>query len=359
MTDADSQQAFADAENDPAARRSLTRTLRWPLMVGAPIIIIAVAVFFAMNAGKSESTDDAYVQTARTAISPSIAGRVIEIDVKENQAVKKGQVLFKLDAADYQVAVAEAEAAVSAARFQAQALEATYRQRKADLAAAEETAGYTAKEAQRQKDLAGAGVTPQMTAAQAQHTADQAASQVAVARQAVVTALADIGGREGLPIEAQPKVQEAKAALLRARLNLGYTVVTAPADGVVAKVEQLQVGSRVNASQQVFWLISGQPWIEANFKEDQLKHMRVGQPATVKIDAYDHALKGHVASFSPGTGGSFSLLPPENSTGNWVKVTQRLPVRLVFDEAPPPLSGGLSAKVTVDVSSARGPAVRR
>ena len=353
MSDADSQQAMADVEVDPAGRRSMGRILRWPLMIGVPLLILAVATYFLLTAGKSQSTDDAFVQSARTAISPSISGRVIEIDVKENQTVAKGQVLFKLDAADYQVAVSEAEAALAAARFQAQGLHAVYGQRLADLSAAEETAAYTRREATRQQALAAAGVATQAQAAEALHAADQAEAQIAVARQQIATALADIGGREGASLEDQPKVMQAKAALLRARLNLSYTTVTAPADGVVTKVEQLQVGSRVDPSQPLFWLVSGQPWVEANFKEDQLKHMRVGQPATVRIDAYDHELKARVASFSPGTGGSFALLPPENSTGNWVKVTQRLPVRLVLDNPPAGLSGGLSAKVTVDIRSGR------
>jgi membrane fusion protein (multidrug efflux system) len=359
LSDADSQAAVADAETDTNTRRSIGQLLRWPLMIGVPVVVLAVALFFLLTGGKTQATDDAFVQSARTAISPSIAGRVVEIDVRENQVVRKGQVLFKLDDADYRVAVSEAEAAVASARYEAQGSQAVYGQRLADLAAAQETAAYTRREAERQKALAAAGVATQMAAAEAGHAADQAQSQIAVVRQQVVSALADIGGREGLSIEAQPKVLQAQAALMRARLNLSYTTVTAPADGVVTKVEQLQVGSRVAASQQLFWLISGQPWIEANFKEDQLKHMRVGQPATVRIDAYDHDLSAHVASFSPGTGSNFALLPPENSTGNWVKVTQRLPVRLVLDNPPAGLSGGLSAKVTVDITSARGAAKAR
>ena len=131
-----------------------------------------------------------------------------------------------------------------------------------------------------------------------------------------------------------------------------HTVIVAPTDGIVARVEQLQVGAYVNPSQTVFYLLSGQPWIEANFKENQLAKMRVGQPAKIKIDAFSKdELTGHLASFAPGTGAAFSALPAQNATGNWVKVVQRLPVRIAFDKPPPEMAAraGLSAQVTVDV----------
>jgi membrane fusion protein (multidrug efflux system) len=359
VSDAEGYQAIADAEVEAAqhrTKRTLGQRLRWPLMIGVPLIVVAVVAYVILTGGKFESTDDAYVQAARAAISPSISGRVIEIDVTENQPVRKGQVLFKLDPADYQVAVAQAEAALATARFETQGSQAVYGQRQADLAAALETVAFTAREATRQKALAAAGVATQAQADEAAHAAEQARRQIAVVRQQIASALADIGGQTGMPADRQPRVMQAKAELDRARLNLSYATVVAPADGVVTKVEQLQVGNRVAASQTLFWLVSGKPWIEANFKEDQLAHMRVGQPATIKVDAYDHDLKAHVASFSPGTGSSFALLPPENATGNWVKVVQRLPVRLTLDEAPPHLSGGLSAKAIVDVRSATTPA---
>jgi membrane fusion protein (multidrug efflux system) len=158
------------------------------------------------------------------------------------------------------------------------------------------------------------------------------------------------------PPDAQPAVQRAAAALKRARLNLGYTIVRAPQDGVVTRVNQLQVGDFVSASRPVFSLVGRHFWIEANYKENQLRYMRLGQPATVKIDAFpDREIKAHVASFSPGTGNSFALLPPENATGNWVKVVQRLPIELHFDEMPSdiPLHAGLSADVTVDTGHVR------
>ena len=356
MSDAEGYQAIAEAEEGAARNRgkpTLGQRLRWPLMIGGPLIVLAIVAYCILTGGKFESTDDAYVQAARAAISPSIDGRVIEIDVGENQTVKRGQVLFRLDPSDYRVTVAQAEAALAAARFETQGSRAVYDQRNADLAAAQESVAYTTREAARQRDLATAGVATRAQADAAAHDAEQARRQIAVVRQQIASALADIGGRADVASDRQPKVMQAKAALDRARLDLGYTTIVAPADGVVTKVEQLQVGNRVEASKTLFWLVSGQPWIEANFKEDQLAHMRIGQPATINVDAYDRPLKAHVVSFSPGTGSSFALLPPENATGNWVKVVQRLPVRLALDETAPHLSAGLSAKAKVDVRSAK------
>ncbi len=357
MSDAEGYDAIAEAEVEAARKRpsrTLGQRLRAPLMIGVPLVILAGVGVVVLTGGKSETTDNAYVQASRTAISASIDGRVVGIEVHENQAVKKGQVLFRLDPADYEVAVSEAEAALAQARFDVQGRRAVYAQRLADMAAAEETAGYAKREAARQRDLAAAGVATQAQADEARHAADQAQRQIAVVRQQIATALADLGGSADAPTERQPKVLEAQARLERARLDRSYAAVVAPADGVVAKVEQLQVGARVSASQAVFWLVSGKPWVEANFKEDQLAHMRVGQPATIKVDAYDTPLKAHVASFSPGTGSSFALLPAENASGNWVKVVQRVPVRLTLDAAAPAnLGAGLSAKATVDVRSGR------
>jgi len=358
VSDAEGYEAIADAEANATGRRrerSLGQRLRWPLMIGIPVLVLAgIGVFVLLTGGKSETTDNAYVQANRTGISASIDGRVTEIDVQENQRVAKGQVLFRLDPADYQVAVSEAEAALAQARFDVQGKRALYNQRLADLAAVQETAAYAQREAARQSDLAAAGVATKAQADEARHAADQAQRQVAVVRQQIATALAELGGRADMATERQPAVLQAAAKLERAKLDRSYAAVIAPTDGVVAKVEQLQVGQRVEASKPLFFVISGKPWIEANFKEDQLAHMRVGQPATIKVDAYDKPLKAHVASFSPGTGASFALLPAENATGNWVKVVQRVPVRLTLDEpTPATLSAGLSAKATVDIRSGK------
>ncbi len=357
MSDAEGYEAISKAEVEASGRRrgkTLGQRLRWPLMIGVPALILVIVGIVVLTGGKSQSTDDAYIQSTRTAISTSIGGRVIEIDVRENQPVKKGEVLFRLDPADYQVAVSAAEAALAQSRFDLQAKRAVYGQRLADLAAVQETFAYAQREAVRQQGLAAAGVATKAQADEARHAADQAQRQIAVAQRQVATALADLGGRADIPADRQPSVLQAQAKLERAKLDRSYAAVIAPTDGVVAKVEQLQVGQRVEASKPLFWLVSGKPWIEANFKEDQLAHMRVGQPATVTVDAYNKALNAHVESFSPGTGASFALLPAENATGNWVKVVQRVPVRLTLDEAAPAnLSAGLSATVKVDVRSGR------
>jgi membrane fusion protein (multidrug efflux system) len=332
-----------------APRRGFWSRWRWPLMIGGPVVILAIAAYLVLTGGKTQETDDAYVQVAKAPISTAVSGRVIEIDVKENQVVKAGQVLLRLDPADVGADLDRAQASLAAANVQVATLRAQYEDRRVALATAQQTATFADREAARQKALVEAGVASRQQADEAQHAADMARQQVSSARQQLVAAqaaLSDGGG--GAP----PAVLQARAAIKMARLGLGHTVIVAPQDGVVTRVDQLQLGAYVNPAQTLFWLISGEPWVEANFKEDQLAKMRVGQPAAIHIDAHGSGdIAGHVASFSPGTGAAFSALPAQNATGNWVKVVQRLPVRIAFDKAPPDMASraGLSAKVTVDI----------
>jgi membrane fusion protein (multidrug efflux system) len=327
------------------------RRWRWPLMLGGPLLITAIVGYFIVTAGRFQSTDDAYVQAARVPISASIGGRVVELDVKENQHVAAGQVLFRLDVNDYAATLDQAKAQLASARLQVLALQAAYALQQANLKTAIGTAAYADREAARQKALLDAGVTSRDQYELAVHNADVAHHDVASAQQQVAQALANLGGT-GLTVDSHPSVQQARALVDKASINVGDGTVSSPQSGVVTRVEELQVGSYVNAAQTLFWLVSGKPWVEANFKEDQLAHMRVGQPVTIKVDAVaGHSFRGHVESFSPGSGQAFSPLPAQNATGNWVKVVQRLPVRIAFDETPPDMAGraGLSAVVTVDV----------
>jgi len=333
---------------DETGGRSLGDRLRWPLLIGGPVIVIAVVAWFVLTGGRYQSTDDAYVQASRTPISANVSARVVELDVKDNQQVHKGDVLFRLDDRDFKVALSQAEAALAAARLQVKTERATSGQQDAAVRVAQDAVAYANRELARQKELASGGVASQQQLDQARNADDEAKSRLIVAQQQAAAARTQAGDKG--PIDQHPAVMQAQAALDRAKLQLGYTIIRAPQDGVAAKVEQIQLGSYITAAQPLFWLVSGRPYVEANFKEDQLARMRVGQAAEVDIDAYSgKTFTGRVASFSPGAGSTFSILPAQNATGNWVKVVQRLPVRIEFDQTPPAMAAsGLSAKVKVD-----------
>jgi membrane fusion protein (multidrug efflux system) len=340
-----------------ARRRTLQEHLRLPLMLLAPLVVIGGAVYFYFTGGRYQSTDDAYVEAAQMVISSNISGRVSEIDIRDNELLKKGAVLFRIDDAPFRIAVQEAQARLGSARLEVEALQATYRQRQAEVTGAEDTLAYQQREYDRQNGLLASGISSQVQVNQLRHALDNARQLRASAREELAAVAASLGGDAGISIESHPAVLQARAALDRALLNLSYSVIHAPEDGIVAKVEQLQVGNYINASSPLFALISTQDvWVEANFKESQLTYMRPGQAATVKIDSYPGQLfHARITSLSPGTGAAFSVLPPENATGNWVKVVQRLPVRLAVTDAPRTLAlrAGLSADVSVDTRHAR------
>jgi membrane fusion protein (multidrug efflux system) len=328
---------------------------RWIVMVSGPLLILAVLAWYLVSLGRFQTTDNAFVQVAKTPVAPSIAGRVVEIYVRENQAVKKGEVLFRLDSRDARANLSAAEAQLASAEQMVAQQRAVFGREQANVAAAREKLSYAEAEATRQAGLAKAGAGSVQQADQARHAARLAREQLRAAEQSAAAALAVLGGDPKAGSDAAAVLQ-ARAQVERAQLNASYTEVVAPSDGVVARVDQMPVGAYLNASQSAFWLLSGRPWVEANFKEDQVARMRVGQPVEIHIDAYPKGrLKGRVASFAPGTGQAFSALPAQNATGNWVKVTQRLPVRIEFDEPPPEMAtrAGLSATVRVDVRSGR------
>jgi membrane fusion protein (multidrug efflux system) len=347
----------ADKAKAPLAPTGAERMarLRAPLMVGGVAVVAIVAGYVYLTGGRYESTDDAYSQAAGVDVSANIAGRVIEVDVKEGQMVKAGQVLFRLDPAPFDIAIASGQAQVADARQQLQSQLAAYKQRQLDVKNAEDAAAYAERERARNKELLAAGAVSQAEYDQAQRQADAAKLAVGTSQQALAQALAGLGGKADQTIDAHPAVRQANATLARADLNKAWTFIRAPQDGRVTKVEQLQVGDYINAATPTFHLVTGTPWVEANFKENQLKHMRVGQPATVKIDAYaGYRCKGRVASIAPATDQTFSMLPAQNASGNWVKVVQRLPVRIEFscDPALVP-AAGLSTGIKVDTGFKR------
>src|SRR5882757_3395586 len=337
------------------ARKTRLQRLRWPLMSLAAIAVLGGGAYFYITSGRYQSTDDAYAQAATVSISSNVAGRVSEIEVRDNELAHRGATLFKLDDAPFRIAVSDAAARLADTRLQIESLKSTYRQRQVELRAARDTQSYAQQQYDRQRRLLTSGIASQAQFDQAAHALDAARQQVANVQQQIGVALADLGGDPDIVPERHPLVEQAQAALDRAQLDLSYTVIKAPTDGVVAKVEQLQVGDYIAASTPVFALVSTHDvWIEANFKEVQLARMHPGQIASVKIDRYPgRPFSAQVTSMSPSTGSQFSLLPPENATGNWVKVVQRVAVRLQLTQSDSEflLQSGLSADVTVDTHS--------
>ena len=332
-------------------RRPLRQRLRLPLMIAGPAVVLLAGAWWYLTTGRYVSTDDAYVQAARTMISADVSGRVVAVEVHDNQRVANGQVLFRIDDRPFRIAVEQAKAKLAAARLKIEALKATYNQKAADAKAAEDTLAYQQREYDRQRELVARGVASRQAYDQAQNALQVARQKAASTQSDLANTVAMLGGNPNIAVDQHPDVQDAQSALDKAALDLSYTVVQAHEPGIVTKVDQLQVGSYVNAATPVFSMISDRVWVEANFKETELTHMRPGQSATVEVDTFPGTVcHAKVESLSPGTGLTFSLLPPENATGNWVKVVQRLPVRLALDDSchDLPLHAGLSADVEVD-----------
>jgi membrane fusion protein, multidrug efflux system len=339
-------------------RRSLRQRVRLPLMLFGPILVLLAAFYWYLTSGRYMATGDAFIEAARVAISTDIPGRITAVAVRNNQRVKRGQTLFRLDPRPFQIAVEAAQAKLASARLNLEALKATYREKVADEKATEASLAYLQRQFGREKRLFATGAASGEQLDQAQRAYEVARQNLAANQHDIANVLASLGGNPDLPINEHPTVAAAQAGLDRALLNLSYTAVRAPQSGILTKVDELQVGDYVNASTPLFYLMSDRRlWVTANFKETALTHMRPGQKAWVEVDAYPGmTFPAAVESLSPGTGLTFSLLPAENATGNWVKVVQRLPVRLRLLKSDPaglPLHAGLSVTAEVDTGYRR------
>ena len=332
----------------------LKRTLT---LFAGPLIIAAVAIYFYMIGGRYMETDNAYLKAGMMSIASEISGKVVEVSVTDNSRVEAGQLLFRVDDQPYQIALVRAEANLVKVGGDVESLKADYFNKLADLDQSKTQHDYYLREFNRLNSLLARKTVSAAEVDQAEYLYLDAINEMQVTTQAlqvVKARLIDID----LPLEQHPSYLLALAERDRARLDLSHVHIVAPSSGVVANFS-IQKGEYIIAGAPLFSLVDDSYiWVEANFKETDLTHLQVGQTATINVDSYpDHQWLGRVASITPGTGSEFSLLPAQNSTGNWVKVVQRITVNLAIDplisDAPIGLTTGMSARVKVDTGHSR------
>ena len=324
---------------------------RIALMLLVPVILLGGGAYFYLSGGRYVDTDNAYVQQSKVSISSDVAGRIVSVSVANNQAVKAGDVLFAVDPEPYRIALSQADAALAAARVNVEQLRVGLAVARAKLAAAESTLDIRQTDWDRKSALQTQGVTAVSSLDDARLALQTAQSTVALETQDVANATAALGGNPEIETDAHPAVLAAMAARENAARNLEKTTVLSPADGVVSQVASLNVGQFVATGSTIATLVETErTWVEANFKETQLTGLATGMPVEVTVDAYPGlALTGHVDSIGAATGSEFALIPAQNATGNWVKVVQRIPVRIVLDSGDgDSLRAGMSAAVKVD-----------
>ena len=342
----------------PRRKRRFVGRFRLLLMFIVPLALLAGGIWWWVTGGRYQSTEDAYLQQAKINVASDVSGRVVAVPVADNQTVKAGDVLFRVDPEPYRIAVRQDDADIASARLKVEQLKSAYSQAVAAEKAGADEATYYRNEFERQSQLAKTGISAQATLDQARHYLDKAHMQLVIARQRIDSARAALNGNPDLPVDKHPLVMAALAARQKDAYDLKRTTVKAPADGVVYQAASFKPGQYVTSGTPLFMLVeTGDTWIDANFKETQLDHMHPGQTATIAFDTYpEHSFKATVEAIGAGTGEQFSLLPAQNATGNWVKVTQRIPVRLKFktDQANLALRAGMSATVSVDTGHERG-----
>lgn len=345
-----------EIESGVTAQQAAQRHLRKILLLVVPAAVLAAAAWFWLQGGRYASTENAFVRADIAQIAGEVPGRVIELVAKEHTHVRTGDVLLKLDPEPYKLALDKAEAELDSARATVEQAKAGLRETRGEFQEAESRYLYLDAQAVRQKGLAGRGVTPAAKLEQAESDAVQARDRLGMLRERINRFEAALGGKPDRNTDEFAIVREKKASRDRAKLDLANTEIKAPIDGIVVNL-RLQPGEQVKAQTPLFSLVSDRrPWVEANFKETDLTSVGVGQRATVVLDIYpDIVWDATVESISPATGAEFAILPPQNASGNWVKVVQRLPVRLKLTPRPgePQLRAGMTASVSIDTGRQR------
>jgi membrane fusion protein (multidrug efflux system) len=338
-----------------AAPRPRRRIVRRVLLALGPIAVLVGAAYAYLATGRFVSTDNAYVKADVGVVSAQISGPIVEVAVRENQEVAQGDELFKIDETPFRVKLDQANAQLGAAYDYVEGIRASYRQRLSQLELDKTNAAYQKRELERLQALASRQLASQQAVDDARNKSDVASQTVVVTERSLDQIRAQLGGDPDKPLTEQAAYLALKSMRDTAEIDLERTVVRAPFDGIASKVPML--GHYVAPGVAVMSVVSNrEKWIEANFKETDLTHVVVGQPVTIELDTYpDRTWQGRVQSIAEATGAEFSVIPAQNATGNWVKVTQRIPVRIAINALPddPELRVGMSAVVEIDTGYER------
>lgn len=325
---------------------------RWrPLLLWAiPLVLLAGAGYYLAAQARYVSTDNAYVKSDMSELAPEVSGTIREVRVVENAPVKTGDVLLVIAGRGLAIAVDAASARVDLALNDLRTQQAARREKATELAVARGDAQYARRELERQRGLAAKGLVAAAKLDDAARAVDASAGRIAVLERDLQRLEVALGPALNGDLEAHPAVRAARAAVATARLDVEHMNVVAPRDGIASRVPQ--VGDHVTAGRPALAIVDPQGlWVEANFKETDLEYVRAGQPVKVELDTYSHRVwQGEVASIAQATGAEFAVIPPQNASGNWVKVVQRVPVRIRLARRAddPPLRAGMSAEVRID-----------
>ncbi|HVV40473.1 MAG TPA: HlyD family secretion protein [Nitrobacter sp.] len=336
----------------------LRRHRRTLLLVVLPLIALIAGIAFYLSGGRYVTTDDAYVGAQKVLITPEVSGKIDKVSVKEGQHVKKGDLLFEIDPAPYRFAVQQAEAKLNDATIEYNTLKANLAIYAKSSALSQESINVKQRDVDRKTSLVKSNAGSRLDLDNSISALVQAQGLNQILQQQIANARNKLLGDPDLPLEKFPAYAQAKAALGDAQRNLRNTELRAPIDGVATQVDNIQLGRFVAAGTPVFSVVDlDNPWVDANPKESDFTYVGVGQTVDLYIDSFpDHVFKGTVGSLSPGTGATFAILPPQNATGNFVKIVQRIPVRIYFDKNDPmvaKLKSGMSVYVSIDTHHQR------
>jgi membrane fusion protein, multidrug efflux system len=331
----------------------MRRYRRVLLLVVLPLVALVGGLTFYLNGGRYVTTDDAYVGAQKVLITPDISGKIEKVVVREGQQVNQGDVLFEIDPIPFRLAVEQARAAVEQAHTTFDNLKANIKIYDQMVELMQQSVDLKQRDVERKSTLAKSSFGSQLDLDNASNALVTVRAEYAFVQQQISTAKTQLLGRLDLPLDEFPPYYQAKAALGQAERNLDHTVMRAPINGIATQVDQIQLGRFVVAGSPVFSVIeTAKPWVDANLKESDFTYIAVGETVDIDVDAFpDHTFKGTVGSLSPGTGAQFAILPPQNATGNFVKVVQRVPVRIYFDSNDryvKKLKAGMSAYTTID-----------